>query len=53
VLLSLSSFIYLMTVNDNENRLAEVFATIIGTIVKYTEYMRPSELANILRIRKE
>jgi hypothetical protein len=50
---SLSSFTYFILMSETENKLAEVLATIIGTTVKYTEYTRPRELANMLRFKKE
>jgi len=50
---SLSSFMYFIPMSEIENKLADVLATIIGTTVKYTEYTRPRELANMLRFKKE
>jgi len=38
-------------VSETEKRPADVLATIIGTTLKYTEYTRPRELANILRFK--
>jgi hypothetical protein len=42
------SFIH---VREIEKSPAEVFATIIGTTSKYTEYTRPKELANMFRTK--
>ena len=53
VVFSLSSFMYFIPMSEIENKLADVLATIIGTTVKYTEYTRPRELANMLRFKKE
>jgi hypothetical protein len=38
-------------VSETEKRPAEVLATIIGTTLKYTEYTRPRQLANMLRFK--
>jgi len=44
---------YFIPMSEIENKLADVLATIIGTTVKYIEYTRPRELANMLRFKKE
>jgi hypothetical protein len=44
---------YFILMSETENKLAEVLATIIGTTVKYMEYTRPRELANMFRFKKE
>jgi hypothetical protein len=41
-----------MHVSETEKSPAEVFATIIGTTLKYIEYTRPKELANMFNQRK-
>jgi len=38
-------------VREREKRPADVLATIIGTTLKYMEYTRPRELANMLRVK--
>src|SRR5210317_853707 len=48
---SLSSFMYFILISETENRPADVFATIMGTTVKYMEYTRPNALANMLMHR--
>src|SRR5210317_1178302 len=48
---SLSPFMNFIHVSETEKRPADVLATIIGTTLKYTEYTRPRELANMLRFK--
>src|SRR6056300_2075551 len=48
---SLSPFMNFIHVSETEKRPADVLATIIGTTLKYTEYTRPRQLANMLRFK--
>jgi hypothetical protein len=49
---SLNSFTNFIPANDTEKRPAELFATIIGTILKWIEYTRPIILAMKFKPRK-